>query len=221
MTFNPTIPRPGDLLNKSQGDLLTNNSNLNAIFSRNHIPLNIATNFGKHSFIEMVNSNPVGSPPTPALSTGVGVAYTKSVSTYSATTESEIFYTPDTTGKQYQITRTINGQFSLFGTNTNYPNALNVNQFGGWTFLPGGLLLQYGQSNIIAGNSGSTTVPFPILFNQAGNAGPFSLTIGCETSESGQPTGNNYFITSLNNSQFVVRSSSSGARTFFWMAIGI
>lgn len=100
MTFNPSIPKSTDLLSNSQADLLANNGALNASFSRNHIALNIATNNGKHTFIEMPVSAAIPTP-IPALINGEGTLYTKNVAT---TSSSELFYTPDTSGTEYQVT---------------------------------------------------------------------------------------------------------------------
>ena len=98
MTFNPNIPRANDLLAVSQGDLLTNNGALNTTFSRNHIPLNIGTNNGKHTFIEMPIRASIPNP-VPGLINGEGTLYTKTQAT-----QSHLFYTPDNSGEEFQMT---------------------------------------------------------------------------------------------------------------------
>jgi hypothetical protein len=91
-----------------------------------------------------------------------------------------LFYTAGTSGKEYQLTRTINNntQFALFGQNVigyTPPVGDVTSQNGGWTFLPGGLLLQYGFCNILMAGSGSVfDVVFPIPFSVGVN--PYSIT---------------------------------------------
>ncbi len=202
MTFNPNIPRPTDLLSNSQGDLLANNGALNSTFSRNHIPLNVATNNGKHSFVELVFSNPVGSPPAPPLSSGGGTVYTKSVSS-----KAQLFFSPGSSGNQYQLTATDQANFSTFADNTT-----------GWTFLPGGLILQYGKDSISTIGS-ATTITFPYTFP----SNVFSITFACINTQGNSPTANNIYVKdgSVTTSQFkAINSSSGGTTEIYWMAIG-
>src|SRR5574338_194723 len=185
MSFNPNIPQPTDDLSDSQGDLLQNNLALDASFSRNHLPFSdLTASNGKHTFMEMVNRGSIPAP-VPGLAAGSGTIYTKSVGTPS---ESQIFYTPDASGAEFQLTKALSASIALFGTNTSYgtPPVPFVTQTGGYTFLPGGLLLQYGLIGDIAmANSGSAVISFPIAFTSV----PFSVmtswrTVGSATQAS-------------------------------------
>jgi len=112
----------------------------------------------------------------------------------------------------YQLTNLSTGNpaadFAKFGI-------ANAN---GWTFLPGGLLLQYGTSAVNTQGT-TTTIPFPIAFSTS----VFSITIGCINTANTSPAANNVFVKSgtVVTNQFVVTNSSSGDVTsIYWMAIG-
>ena len=213
MTFNPNIPRPTDLLSNSQGDLLANNTNLNAIFARNHIALNVATNKGKHTFIEMPASAGIPTP-VPGLIAGEGTLYTKT-----ATSITNLFYTADAGAKQYQLTRAIDASFALFATNTAYVSSpVNSNTVsGGWSFLPGGMLFQYGIVTI-NGSPGATAVTYPVAF-----ASPaYMLQVTAITSSSGGDQTAAIRVSQGSNTGFNINSSSTGTVTGFnWMAVGV
>lgn len=191
MTFNPNIPRATDLLINSQGDLLANNTNLNTIFSKNHIPLNVATNAGKHTFVELVNSAalPAG------LATNEGTLYVKTVDS-----RRELFYTNDNSGNEWQLTSLSNSNFATFGADP------------GWTFLPGGMLMQWGTST----KSTDGTVSFSRSFGTC-------YAVQCTILENNS---NRHFIQvkTIGSSSFKVASrDSSGndeSNTFTWIAIG-
>lgn len=102
-----------------------------------------------------------------------------------------------------------------FATNTNYQAAAVgfPSASGGWTFLPGGLLLQYG--SISAPGSGTGAVTFPIQFSAA----PYSLTIGISRA-SGSSSSQNFYVDTLTTSQFAYSTTSSGNNPVYWMAIG-
>jgi len=123
----------------------TNSASLQTLIDVDHVDFS-NNNYGKHSQVTM--------PVQAAIPSGriglTGTVYTKTVATYTANNESTLFYTPDTSGNEYQLTRTIAAKGASFGTNP------------GWTFLPGGLLFQFG--NITLGVSSNTAVVFPVAF---------------------------------------------------------
>ncbi len=129
-----------------------------------------------------------------------GTLYTKQISS-----ASQLFYTPDNTTNEYQMTKVDTANFSTFGTKTNYIAPITTE--GGWTFLPGGLILQYGT---IIGTGTSTAVVFPIPYTSfyvpVGSIGTNSFKTGCQI---------------LTNSQFnFVTDSSATGQTIVWHAIG-
>ena len=62
MTYNPAIPAGGDKPSVSQGQMLTNFTQLNTQFGTEHTALNAASNNGKHKYVTL----PVGPGITPA-----------------------------------------------------------------------------------------------------------------------------------------------------------
>jgi len=207
MSYNPSIPNPTDFLSDSQGQIKTNFTAINAGLSINHYPLSPnTTDTGKHKFVEMVNNAaPVGA-------ANEGVIYTKTIGAPAA---SEMFYKPDATTDEYQVTRTFSAGIPLFGTNTNYPQVpARPNQFGGWTFLPGGLLLQYGR--VDSPTAGPFTVKFPISFTSP----PYIIEL--TPRNDGSHSAFTYYIDGAPTStSFNYQGSTSGSNALFWMAIGI
>ncbi len=160
MSFNANIPQPTNFISDSQSQILNNFASSNASFSRNHTAFNIISDPGKHKFVEMLNSDPLGSPPVPPLTDGSGTIYTKMPG--GAGTPTDIYYTPGATGNGYQLTTSkIAANFSEFGAFANYSTGTPADT-GGWTWLPGGLLLQYGRSN---NRNNGDTIDYPIPFD--------------------------------------------------------
>lgn len=217
MSFKPNIPQPNDFLSDSQNDLLNNFTISNAVMDINHYTFaNTSPNKGKHKYTELVNNA------APAGASGEGILYTRTVTTFPAVTESELFYKPDASVNQYQLTRTVDGIFVYFGQNVNNYNAngtggpVGVAFTGGWTFLPGtsGMILAYGSVN--APGAGPTSVIFPVTFT----APPFLIEL--TPRNDGNHSAFTYYIDGApTTTQFTFRGSTSGSNTLYWMALGI
>ena len=107
------------------------------------------------------------------------------------------------------------GAFQLTTYNAGANFGANPN---GWTFLPGGLIMQYG--TIAVNPSGTpTTIPFPITFPTS----VLSITMSFINNGGDSPSANSVYVkagTVLTN-QFNVTNSSSGTLiSIYWMAIG-
>lgn len=221
MSYNPNIPQATDDLSDSQGDILQNFLALDTSFGRDHLPFsNLTADNGKHKFVEIVSA---GLPaPAPGLSVGSGTIYTKSVG---GPLESQLFYSPDASGAEFQLTTARSASISQFGVMNPYGGAIVLPitlRNGGWTFLPGALILQYGQYLSPTSFSGSTqgarTVPFPISFPVA------CFVVNVSWSSTLLPSANALLTvsnTTANNFQFAW-NTSSGADVggIFWWAIG-
>lgn len=99
-------------------------------------------------------------------------------------------------------------------TNTGDPVAAT----DGYTFLPGGLIFQWGQS-AIASSGTITTITYPLAFPNA----VFSITIGMFNTANNSPTINTAFIKdgTVKKNQFMMTNSSNGTLdNINWMAIG-
>lgn len=201
MSYYPNIPAASDDPSVSQGEIQTNFATINTAFALNHVPLGTgAGSAGKHNFVEM----PVQSS-APTTINGEGTLYTKSVTDH-ATTSSQLFYQPDTSTPSayvYQLTRTIApGSQTTFATNP------------GWSFLPGGMLIQWGTNTCASG----TTISFPVTFSTACYS--VQMTVA-------QNTTNRHFAyaRSTSTTGFTTTQLDSGGsgetNTFSWIAIGV
>jgi hypothetical protein len=149
-----------------------------------------------------------------------GTLWTQTANSTGVSTESNLFYVPDLTSDSYQLTRTITASKALFALNTqNYPTSGSVKFFGGWTFLPGGLLYQYGTFDNGTNLPLSQNVLFPIVYNN--NVFNVQVTlIGPDSSLSDSQT--IAVVTSGTNGFKVrVRTNSASYTGFYWTAIGI
>lgn len=164
MVFDPNIPQPNHFLADSQGQILSNFTVSNAVMDINHYPFNNATaDKGKHKFMQMPeipNATVLGLPST---SVNEGALYTK-VGANPA--ETNLFFRAENSGGgggfEYQITKAYSANTASFGQNSAYVNGA-FNFIGGWTFLPGGLILQYGQTDAVSANP--ITCKFRFAFN--------------------------------------------------------
>ena len=206
-TYNPLIPTGLVNLDTDYKNIQLNFQQADTSFGVNHTPFSVTPNNGKHKFVEM----PISTVIPPGLAASEGTLYTKTASTVS-----ELFYTPDTSTNEYQLTRTISASFSKFATNLAYgtPPA-GFTQTGGWTFLPGGLLLQYGFFGKPLGIGSSGQVQFPVTWT----TGAFSITLIAY-----RDSGSEFVVlnstTPPTTTTFNYFASSNGSDGFFWQAIG-
>ncbi|MDC7243649.1 MAG: hypothetical protein PQJ44_06910 [Sphaerochaetaceae bacterium] len=211
MSYNPNIPQPTDKLSNSQADLLGNASSANTIFGQDHFQFD-AINGGKHQHVVMPGKSG-GTPPTTV--SGEGGIYT--VTTGSNT---DHFYTRDADATNvYQMTRITNDgtEYGRFATNTTYaagPPTLT----GGWTFLPGGMLFQYGQGVTTTTSAPNLLVTFPKAFTNV----VYSVTATPIIS-----TSNRRHVTiwdvATNQFRCTIKSGdgSTVVGTVYWQAIGV
>ena len=192
MGYAPNIPAANDNPSVSQGQIQTNFGVLNTSNNVNHVTYS-TTGQGKHKFVEMPNQ---GSIPTPLVA-GEGTIYTKSVGGVS-----QLFYTPDNSGNEYQLSRSVTADFPSLGANP------------GWTYLPGGLLLQYGT---VTSPGGSGTITFPVPYTNI----PYSVTFGLQRA-SGSSAHVFYVVTgTLGTGGFTYNSDTTGSVAMYWMALGV
>lgn len=144
-TYTPNIPQPGDIPAFSQDQILQNFQSIDDGtngFANNHISLTNSTvgQRGKHKYIHM----PVQSPNGPATAVGEGAIYTKT----GTGSQPQMFWRPQSTlaaGNEVQMT-----------------GVIPVNSSTGYTFLPGGILMQWSRASSVVSGS---TVTFPIAFS--------------------------------------------------------
>ena len=208
MTYTPNIPAAsGDTLGGTRDRIRTNFQQISDVEEINHIAFN-QTGKGKHKFLQMPETgfefdNNVTPPTTSSSEVGF---YAKKGANPAQT---NLFFRGESNGFEYQLTKAISASTGTFSTNTAYV----ANHTGGWTFLPGGLLLQYGLRSS-PGTSG--TITFPISFNSA----PYQVSVSLYRFtgdhsviiDAGTPPG----ITS-----FKYICDTSGSTGIYWTAIGV
>jgi hypothetical protein len=208
-TFTYTRDRPNPPNNPSSDvpDMKTNCNSIDDILKVNHFSFGSSTNNdGKHQFVEMPNRVVI----PPGLILGEGTEYTKFI-TRALEGVSQMFYTPDNSAQEYQLTTCSPLNFPTFSTLTVFDVGL-PRLSGGWSFLPGGMLIQYGllsapvNNDIIKYPVAFTTFAIPILTAVRNNTDDKALSI---------KDGSN------NNTQFQIILSGSSLPTFlFWVAVG-
>jgi hypothetical protein len=193
MSFTPNMPGSGKSLGQTRSQVLDNFAILRSTIAVNHIDVNDA-NAGKHKFVQVKNqvALPAG------LINGFETIYSKAV------VSGELFFTRGNTGVEIRMTAA--------GNLTNGAPQATAN---GATFLPGGLLLQWGRAT----TTGSTTsVTFPAAFQALST--PYSIVLTVERNvnnvdvayvEPGTP----------NNTSFTIRRTFSSNLVVNWMAIGL
>ncbi len=210
---NPSVDQP---------DMKINTNSIDDLITQDHYGFNAAgLNFsGYHKQVHM----PILAAIPAVTFANQGTLYTKTAISTGVATESDLFYTPDASTIEYQLTRTITAQSAKFGTNTNYQVG-PPNLFGGWTFLPGGLVMQYGSFGLFSneaanfGNGGTITFPFP--FNNI----PFSIQVTLLCKAGGTATTRTIsveYFPSPSNFLWNLDSNSSGSYVgLMWTAIGV
>lgn len=214
-TYTQNMPLPKQSLGITQPLVNTNFQTIYDVFAINHFEYD-KVNFGRHKFVEMpISGGGAGTIPL-GLIANEGTIYTKTGSN-----ATDLFYTNDASGNEYQLTRTRNSKFPLFATNTVYDGGI-PQLTGGWTFLPGGMLLQYGTYSkapaSLSSTQNSPDIPYPFSFS----TGVFSLVISMEGA-SGSP--NIVAVTDKSSlSKFKWQFTGGGSTSFTgfdWIAIGV
>ena len=194
MVYIPTIPNPGDTLAGSQPQIRGNFSEINTDFARNHVALTDATvaNRGKHNVVEF-NIQAAD----PVLIATEGELYTKSVAA-----------TPQMFWKRF-------GGTAVQMTATDPAITVVPGIIKGRTFLPGGLLLQYGNQVIVHGVV--TTITYQTDFS----APPYSLQL---TIEGSVAPASEHVIRPVDGEttfhQFKAIYTGNNNYTMYWVAIG-
>ncbi|MFI5416032.1 MAG: hypothetical protein ACHQXJ_01640 [Nitrososphaerales archaeon] len=219
--YTDNIPFASDNPSNDQPNMQTNTNSIDNLINEDHYSFN-QNNGGFHKQVRMVDllSIPV------SLIASSGTLYTKNYQS-----DDQLFYTDNTTGNEYQLSRcdTNATNFLSFGTNNSYVSVPVQNGIsGGWTFLPGnggntgtplaatgGLILQWGGFNATTGSNAFT---FPRTFTNK----PFNFIITPVSSSSGSER-TTFGWKSISNSgaTIVINTTAVGLTAVYWQAIGI
>ena len=151
MAYNPNIPQSTDFLSVSQGDILNNFTALSTYLNVNHVDFNGADQ-GKHKWVTF----PVQSGNPPIVFNAGELAVYSFLSPVTGVNELYINKTNQVTVVQNTITA------SILST-----SSAPANNSSGWSYLPSGILIKWGNGNA----NGNTAITFPVaatipVFNQ-------------------------------------------------------
>lgn len=123
--YNPQIPEKETNIPTAQTEFLRNFRGIFNAFSMNHVPLNDPTNPGNHSIVEMVGQKNSKSTLNQEI-----IIYSKKV----ANQTEQLFMRYQSNGKEFQLT-----EYQIYSVE---PTIFQSSYF---TFLPGGLVIQFGK----------------------------------------------------------------------------
>ncbi len=221
LNYFTNIPFAANDPSVDQPDMQTNTNSIDSWVNIDHYGFRDVSNLGGlHTQVTM----PVLPVIPIRLLTTSGILYTKNVPVALAQSANTLFYTPGTSTKEYQLTRTIssNTEFNRFATNNINQNTGPGSGRSGWTFLPGGMLLQYGTYTgpFGAGTFGPFTVNFAINFLNA----PYSITLALTKASPASSAVSTIDIVdgTVGISSFdILIVNASIDQSFSWMAIGV
>lgn len=191
MSFNYTanIPVSGQSLNVTKNPINSNFQAINQLVAVNHVGFNL-TGLGKHNMCELVAQTTV----PPATLVGEDTIYSKTTAGVT-----DIFYTADAGGNEYQLTRSDDARFATFGATPD-----------GWTMLPGGLIMNYGQGTI-------RNTPQVITFSK-----PYTTALIAISAIRHQTTDTVLGVTAEGLAGFTMNTDGNASSTqiFYWISIG-
>lgn len=200
-TFNYTtnIPDANNNPSADQPDMKINTNSIDSLLNVDHYSFEESGFDGTHRQVQLRNAaGGSGTIPAGLQGNGWGTLYGSSTGG-----SSELYFVRGATATGIRLTGP--------GTPTPAATPATNQTSNGYTFLPGGLLFQFGLTDP---TGASLTVAFPITFTTA----VLSLTLGPITN------GATRFFTienSVSTSGFTVASSTgSSPRGVYWMAIG-
>lgn len=212
--YNKDIPQSNHNPSSDQPKMKENTNSIKNLIGEDHYTFGVA-NGGFHKVIRMPKLNTIAD--VPARISNSGTLWTHVDTSVGASTETNLHYIPGTEANDYQLTRCISSGAALFGTTTQNYNGAGAAYFGGWTFLPGGLLMQYGFVNT-SGNP--NPVPFPVVFSSI----PFSIQVTTIADSSGNFAQNiSVKDTSVSTTEFQILygpGAQVGRKGIYWTAIG-
>ena len=213
-SYNQNIPDAPNNPSQDQPLMKQNTNSISNIIGVDHFSFQSATNQdGYHQ--QSTYPRQSGIPSTAAAD--LGIVYTQEGPL--TPDETQLFYSPDASGDQYQLTRTNSGNYGTFAT-LDERGAGNISDKAGWTFLPGGtntgaLLFFYGSYQATSGVIPNTApVDFPFSFENAVFA--VNITPGII----GAVPANLITVAATSLSGFVYAVNNNTNKGFFWTAIG-
>lgn len=204
LSYTPGVPNPPNLPSVDVPDMQTNTNSIQTYLERDHMPF-INANAGAHQQVNLNETNTGGTPTLPSLLAGVGfqTLYSTTNSVQIGGNSGELYFTRGGSGVQIQLTGPLSPTYNA------PPGTLQTSN--GYTFLAGGILIQFGFTNAM-GNVNSQTFGFPQAFN---TANPFITIVG-------DSVNNAFCVSNANATGFTVKTIGGAVSNahFYWIAIG-
>lgn len=144
--YNPNIPNVNDDLATSQGQFLVNFQKLYEAFALNHVPLDGGATAGNHTIVELLNGA--------GFQTDAGELSLDARPVEGQT--GQLFMRYQSNSKNNQDVQYTN--YQLY-----FQDIIQNGQLGGFTTLPGGLIVYFGAVNFTATNAGGTLYLNPFI----------------------------------------------------------
>lgn len=196
MSYQPGIPTGSVPLNIDYKNLQTNFQQLDTIFGIDHIPYSQLPNQGYHTKVHLVPAAP------PAFTAGTGQLV--STTTTDINTDQSLYW--------------LTGANRLLQLTMNFDS---VKAGNGYTFLPGGIIFQWGITPLLAAGS-YTTVTFATS-NKAFPNACLSVMLTRISDQGTSPSANSVFVrdSSVTSTGFQITNTTSSSSQFaYWWAIG-
>jgi len=163
ITYNLNIPNPPNSPSSDVPNMQTNTNSINTLVNVDHYTFSSASpSAGTHKKVSLAN---ISNPGVPVGSNGVFFSKLATSSWPFWQNANSVYQMMGANANADAATASFSG-FGAFGTVT-----ANYAQSAGWTFLPGGMLLQYGSVTSTLGTpqiSPSTiAVTFPVVYSTA------------------------------------------------------
>lgn len=204
LTYNPDIPNPPNVPSVDVPKMQTNTNSIQSFLERDHVPF--SNSFaGAHLQANLKNTATGGTPTLPSLIAGAGyeTLYSTTNSDQIGGNSGELYFTRAASSVQIQLTGPGNPT-----ANAVLNPAWNLASAGS-TFLPGGILLQWGLTNTV---TTPLVITFPIAFRNL-----LCITLGPIASSAGRF----FTLTGQSATGFTVSNSTgAGSTGCYWMAIG-
>lgn len=196
--YTTNIPLATNKPSVDQPNMKTNTNSINSIIGVDHLTFGTATGSESDGWHTVIHSVPQGS--DPGSITGFGQVYTKTVSG-----DQQLFYESGN-GVVSQLT----------------PGGIPVAATNGYVFLPGGIIMQWGQVSF----SGTSQQQGTVTYTSVGNIAFPNNTFNVQTTlhdSGGSNTSNtqNVSVFTFTNTSFKWNYTGSSAYDrFYWIAVG-
>ena len=188
--YTPNVPTAGQKISQTQSPINNNFTVINNAFNVDHVNIQNLTNQGNHNKVTLVSQS------APATVAQGPILFSQAKQVGAGATLNEVFFEQATGDGSAAVQLTYMGN-PVSGTTT------------GSSFLPGGVIMKWGQ--IVVGAS-PTTVTFANAFPNA----LFSVVVSINTNT---PANANATINNAIKTGFQIFTTVTGV-THFWVAIG-